>query len=176
MTSYTYQLPFYRGRLKPIEIFDDQQQKLGSFQRYYRNTIQKIIDRVMGYDFALNVRSLDADHQLICELMEEMHFKSWLRTTWKGYSRNLGDFTLHDKSKIKTHPRMEVHTSVGDTYLIQKDFADRRVWFKDKDGRTLAEVTYDKIMPPQTINIHLHSSELQVYEAAVLYYILSMKY
>ncbi|MFK4997019.1 hypothetical protein ACI2OX_03915 [Bacillus sp. N9] len=131
---------------------------------------------MMGYDFAINIRSLDEEQQLYCELTEEMHFKSWLRTTWKGHSRNMGDFTLYDKSKIKTHPRMEVHTSSGYIYYIQKGLTDRRVWFKDKDGRMVAEVTYDKIMPPQTITIGINSQELHYLEVAALYYILTMKY
>src|SRR5690606_37768170 len=123
---YTYKFPFYKGNTKSIDIYDNQQNIKGSFQRYHRSFFQNLINKVIGSDFIINVRAKDVTNELCCELKENMNLRSWLRTSWSGHSSNLGEFSLIDKSKIKTEPRMEVHASNGDMYYIHKHFGDRR--------------------------------------------------
>lgn len=176
MAVYTYKFPFYKGSTKLIDIYDEQQVKVGSFQRFYSGIIQKWIDRVLDSDFVINVSSVDATNELFCELKENMHWKSWLRTSWNGQSSNLGDFVLIDKSKIKTEPRMEIHTSRGEKYFIYKHFGNRRTFIVNEAKVTLAEITYDKLLPPQTIIIDLKTEELHVLEVTAIYYLFAMKY
>ncbi|MBS4202163.1 hypothetical protein KHA93_21370 [Bacillus sp. FJAT-49732] len=176
MTLYTYKFPFYKGSTKSIDIFDEQQVKVGSFKRFYGGIFQKTIDRVMSSDFVINVRAEDTSSELFCELKENMDWRSWLRSSWSGQSSNLGDFALIDKSKIKTEPRMEIHTSQGNKYFIYKHFGDRRTFIVNETRVTLAEISYDKLLPPQTINIDLSSQELHVLEVATMYYLFTMKY
>ncbi|MBS4197095.1 tubby C-terminal domain-like protein [Lederbergia citri] len=176
MTLYRYKFPFYKGSTKSIDLFDEQQEIVGSFQRYYRGIFQNVLDWIIGSDFIINVRVKDATNELCCELKENMNLKSWLRTSWSGHSSNLGDFSLIDKSKIKTEPRMELHTSSGGKYFIRKHFSDRRTFILNETGVTLAEISYDKLLPPQTIMIELKTEELHVLEVAAIYYLFTMKY
>ena len=78
-----------------------------------------------------------------------MGWKSWVKSSWIGKSNILGDFTLVDQTKIRTHPRLKLQTAQGQKFHIKKDFADKRVFIENEAGVTTAEISYDKLIPPQ---------------------------
>ena len=130
---------------------DDDRNTVGSIQRNYRGFSQKIIDIIMSSDFVINVNTFNNNSELYCEINEEMGWKSWVKSSWIGKSNILGDFTLVDQTKIRTHPRLELQTAQGEKFHIKKDFADKRVFIENEAGVTTAEISYDKLIPPQTI-------------------------
>ena len=176
MTMFTYQVPMYKGSIKSIDILDENRIIVGSIQRKYRGFSQKIIDIIMSSDFVINVNTFDDNNELRCEISEDMGWKSWVKSSWIGKSNILGDFTLVDQTKIRTHPRLELQTAQGEKFYIKKDFADKRVFIENEAGVTTAEISYDKIIPPQTITIQLKSPEMHFLEVAALYYLLNIRY
>ncbi len=176
MRLFTYKNPYYRGSTKSIEILDEEQNRVGYLQRKHRGFFQKTIDFVMNSSFIIDVYTYGFKNDLYCEISEQVDKQSLFKSIWKGNSNNLGNFMLFDKTKITTHPRMELHTDQGDKYRIEKDFAVNSVFIVNESDRVIAEISYDNPIPPQLIAIQQKSSDLHVLDIAALYYLLNIKY
>lgn len=81
-------------------MFDDHQEEIGSIQRAYRNKLQQMSN------FIVNIKALDINNEVVSK-------ETLMKSKWKGYSNNNGNFTIVDRTKISTNPRWEIQTSDG---------------------------------------------------------------
>nr|WP_144926311.1 hypothetical protein [Paenibacillus bovis] len=176
MYLFMYEFPFYKGSTKTLHISNEEEKKVGTIERYYKHKFQKVIDRIISSDLILNVQTYDEHQEIFCNIKEDMHFKSWLRSSWQGQSRNLGNFQLFDRTKIKTHPRMELVTEAGDTYLITKNFGNRKIFITNEQEELFVEMTYEKMLPPYNIRITLLNEKLHILEVGAIHFIFNMRY
>jgi hypothetical protein len=172
---FTFKNAIYRGSTKVLDVFDDNQKKTGSIQRFYRNKLQIISDFIFRNNFIINVNARDICNELVCEIIEIVSKETLLRSKWNGISHNIGNFMLFDKTKITTNPRWEVQTSEGN-YKIEKNLGNKSVFIRDSDGTIMAEIIYDKPIPPQNITIYLHTQKWSSLEVAALYLLINIKY
>lgn len=176
MHIYTYISPVYVGSKKVIDILNEENQVVGHFQRYDRNFWQNGLNKLFAGDFFVNVKGRDAKGNIVVDIQEDYHWKAWLRSTWRGHSETLGPIQLKDRSKIRTHPRMELHTETGEVFYLSKDMTNRSVLIKDAHGEMIADIRYLQILPSKTIQIQLYSETWSVCDVAVLYFLFTMKY
>ena len=115
------------------------------------------------------------NNELACEINEILGKTTLVKSKWNGKSTNLGDFTLFDRTKITTNPRWEVQTNEGN-YRIEKNLGNKKVLIKEENGGNIAEISYDKPIPPQNITLQLHSEKLNHLEVAALYLLINIKY
>ncbi|MEK3890277.1 tubby C-terminal domain-like protein [Bacillus sp. FSL K6-3431] len=174
MSVFTFKNAVFTGSTKVLDIFDNKQEKVGSIQRIFRNKFQKISDVIFGNDFIINVHAYDVDNDLVCEINEVLGMKTLVKSKWEGKSNNIGDFTLYDKTKIKTNPRWEVQTS-GRTYKIKKNLGNKKVIIND-DDKNIAEISYDNLFQPLNITIQSYSEQLTYLEIAALYLLVTIRY
>ncbi|WP_433954597.1 MULTISPECIES: tubby C-terminal domain-like protein [Bacillus] len=65
--------------------------------------------------------------------------------------KDKGKLILEDRTKIKINPMMKLVID-DTTYYLKKGFANNRVRLESSE-QTIAEITYDKIIPPATVSI-----------------------
>ncbi|EGA91404.1 hypothetical protein GPDM_01015 [Planococcus donghaensis MPA1U2] len=168
MSYYTFKIPMYRKSSKEIEIFDTQNRTVGSLRRVYTNAFQKIIDTIFSNDMFINVESFDKKNDFSCKAQEY----GLIRSEWE-ITTNSSKYLLHNKTKIKTNPRMEFELN-GKKHFIKKDFADRRVYF-ETDSKTIATFTYDKIVGSKTIEADINTDNIHYLELICLYYVFILR-
>ena len=175
MQAFTFKSPIYKGSTKILDVFDDIEEKTGSVQRVYRNKLQQTSDFILGNNFIINIKAFDIGNELACEINEVLGRKTLIKSQWKGYSNNKGNFTLFDKTKISTNPRWEIQTSDG-YYKIEKNLGNKQVFMSDETGMKVAEITYDKPIPSQKNTMILHTKKWNSLEVAALYLLISTRY
>lgn len=174
---YRFKNPVFKESSKSVAIFDDNQEKIGEFKRVYKNTIHRIIEYFMRNPIMLNVVAYNSNLNSTCKITEQFGLKTLIRRSkWDGVSSTIGDFTILDKTVIRTNQRLEIReVSGGRNYLVKKDFADKRVFIENTNGEIIAKVIYDKLFPPQNITIHQESEELSVVDIVCLFFILDKR-
>ncbi|GLJ01621.1 hypothetical protein OAS1_08690 [Bacillus sp. YKCMOAS1] len=96
-----------------------------------------------------------------------------LRSNWVIECKDKGRLLLEDRTKIKINPTMKL--IINDTiYYLKKDFSNRRVRLENSE-QTIAEITYDKIIPPATVSIEKKQGDLSLHLIACLYYIFMLR-
>lgn len=158
----------YRKSSKEIKIFDVNNRVVGSLKRVYNNAFQKIIDTIFSNDMFINVVSFDEQNKPFCKVQEH----GWVKSEWEVASRS-SKYLLHNKTKIKTNPRMEFELNQN-KYLIKKDFADRRVYF-ETDNRIIAIFKYDKVVGSKTIETEIKADCIHYLELICLYYVFFLR-
>jgi biotin synthase-related radical SAM superfamily protein len=172
METFVFKMPILRGSTKIIDIFDENHNRVGSIQRIYRNKLEKIIDFILNDAVFVNVQAFDTSNNLVCKVKEKISIKTMIRSKWEGKSINLGDFWVFDKTIIKTNPKLQIEIpEKNEIFTIHKDFADKRVFIKNNGGKIVAEIKYDKPVPPQTITIQMKSGDMHYLDVACLYYL-----
>lgn len=175
MPIFTYKMPIYKGNTNKIQVFNGQKEVVGYIERSYSGFIQRSLDFILNNEYIINVNSYSATNDLFTEITEEFGRGILVRSKWKCSSVNLGNFTVLDKTKIKTNPTFELTSSNGDKFIIKKDFADKRVAILKENGGEVALITYDKIIPPRTIKIKILSQDLHFLEVAALHLLFDIK-
>ena len=61
-------------------------------------------------------------------------------------------------------------------YKIEKNIGNKKALMSDEKGISVAEITYDKPIPPQKITVMLHRSKWDGLEIATLYLLVRIKY
>lgn len=168
LSKYTFKIPMYRKSSKKIEIFDANNRIVGSLKRVYNNVFQKVIDTIFSNDMFINVTSFDEQEKFFCKAQE----RGWIKSEWEITTKS-SKYVLHNKTKIKTNPRMEFELN-GNKYLIKKDFADKRVYF-ETDNKTVATFKYDKIVGSKTIEAEIKSDCIHHLELICLYYVFFLR-
>ncbi|WP_442951761.1 tubby C-terminal domain-like protein [Paenibacillus sp. GYB006] len=141
-------------------------------QRVYKNRFQRICDLMMNHTFVVNIKASDNSDNVVCNINEKLGLDNLIKSKWEGTSIIMGDFTVVDRTKIKTNLRVDVQID-GEIFLkIKKDVGDKRVFFStSEDNEIVAEVSYHNPVFPRDITISLRSLNLHCLDIAALYYI-----
>lgn len=168
---YTFKKPMLKGNISPISIYSSNNEKIGFIQRVYKNKFQRICDFVMNHTFVVNIKASDISNNVVCNINEKLGFDNLVKSKWEGNSNIIGDFTIIDRTKIKTNPRVDVQINGGIFLKIKKDLGDKRVFFIDEDNEIVAEVSYHNPVFPRDITIKLRSINIHCLDIAAIYYI-----
>ncbi|WP_144468136.1 tubby C-terminal domain-like protein [Bacillus pumilus] len=167
-----FKKPVMKKTTKCIPVFNNEDIKIGLIQRFYKNKAERIFDHILDEIF-VNVEVMDANSNTIVKATENISLKSMYRSSWIIDCKDKGRLVLEDRTKIKTNPMMKLIIN-NDIYYLKKDFADKRVRLEDSN-QIIAEITYDKILPPATVSIEKKHSDLSVHLIACLYYIFMLR-
>lgn len=176
MTQYHFVSPLLKRSTKQFSIYDENNQEIGYMQRYYKSKLSYILDMIFTGMF-LNVKIQDKAGSVIAQTEEKVVLKNFIsptRQSWKVDTNKFGTFELKDKSKIKTHPRYEFFID-NLKYTLKKNFGDRKIYLLNNSEELVAEITYDKITPPQTFKIKINKPELDIHTIACLSYTLILR-
>nr|WP_155889697.1 hypothetical protein [Bacillus safensis] len=99
--------------------------------------------------------------------------QSMFRSNWVIECKDKGKLILEDRTKIKINPMMKLVID-DTTYYLKKGFANNRIRLENSE-QTIAEITYDKIIPPATVSIEKKQGDLSLHLIACLYYIFMLR-
>lgn len=167
-----FKKPVIKKTTKCIPIINKEDVTIGFIKRFYTNKVEKLIDHIFD-EFYVNVEVMDSNSSMIVRAIENKSLQSMLRSNWVIECKDKGRLLLEDRTKIKTNPTMKLIIN-NDTYYLKKDFADKRVRLEGSN-QTIAEITYDKILPPATVRIEKKQVDLSLHLIACLYYIFMLR-
>lgn len=157
---------------KCIPIINKEGVPIGFIKRFYKNKVERILDHIFD-EFFVNVEVMDANLNTVVKATENLSFRSMYRSNWSIECKEKGRLIFEDQTKIKTNPTMRFIIN-DTTYYLKKGFADKRVRLEDSK-QTIADITYDKIIPPATVSIEKRQGDLTLHLIACLYYIFMLR-
>lgn len=167
-----FKKPVIKKTTKCIPISNKEEITIGFIKRFYTNKVEKLIDHIFD-EFYVNVEVMDSNSNMIVKAIENKSLQSMLRSNWVIECKDKGRLLLEDRTKIKINPMMKL--IINDTiYSLKKDFSNRRVRLENSE-QTIAEITYDKIIPPATVSIEKKQGDLSLHLIACLYYIFMLR-
>ena len=167
-----FKKPVIKKTTKCIPISNKEEITIGFIKRFYTNKVEKLIDHIFD-EFYVNVEVMDSNSNMIVKAIENKSLQSMLRSKWAIECKDKGRLLLEDRTKIKINPMMKL--IINDTiYCLKKDFSNRRVRLENSE-QTIAEITYDKIIPPATVSIEKKQGDLSLHLIACLYYIFMLR-
>ncbi|WP_342503017.1 hypothetical protein [Bacillus sp. FSL K6-1000] len=167
-----FKKPVIKKTTKCIPISNKEEITIGFIKRFYTNKVEKLIDHIFD-EFYVNVEVMDSNSNMIVKATENKSLQSMLRSNWVIECKDKGRLLLEDRTKIKINPMMKL--IINDTiYCLKKDFSNRRVRLENSE-QTIAEITYDKIIPPATVSIEKKQGDLSLHLIACLYYIFMLR-
>lgn len=114
------------------------------------------------------------DEKPVIKASEVFSLKTIIRSEWNVFSDHFGKFILRDKTRIKSNPCLEF-TINNTVYQLKKDFADRVTRLEKSNNEIIALVTYDKLVPPQTITLEIMNDEMYIYTLSCIYYLFTLR-
>ncbi|WP_449290012.1 tubby C-terminal domain-like protein [Paenibacillus melissococcoides] len=165
--------PILRKSRKKIAITDFKGNKIGSIQRIYNSGLHFIFDNIFD-EFWVNVEVFNEDEKPVIKASEVFSLKTIIRSEWNVFSDHFGKFILRDKTRIKSNPCLEF-TINNTVYQLKKDFADRVTRLEKSNNEIIALVTYDKLVPPQTITLEIMNDEMDIYTLSCIYYLFTLR-
>ncbi|MGZ9698135.1 tubby C-terminal domain-like protein [Bacillus safensis] len=167
-----FKKPVIKKTTKCIPIISKDDINIGFIKRFYTNKVEKLIDHIFD-EFFVNVEVMDSNANIIVKAIENKSLHSMFRANWVIECRDNGKLLLEDRTKTKINPTMKF--IINDTiYYLKKDFANKRVRVENLE-QTIAEITYDKILPPATVSIEKKEGDLSLHLIACLYYIFMLR-
>ncbi|WP_144493829.1 hypothetical protein [Bacillus sp. WP8] len=167
-----FKKPVIKKTTKCIPISNKEEITIGFIKRFYTNKVEKLIDHIFD-EFYVNVEVMDSNSNMIVKAIENKSLQSMLRSNWVIECKDKGRLLLEDRTKIKINPMMKL--IINETiYYLKKDFSNKRVRLENSE-QTIAEITYDKIIPPVTVNIEKKQGDLSLHLIACLYYIFMLR-
>ena len=167
-----FKKPVIKKTTKCIPISNKEEITIGFIKRFYTNKVEKLIDHIFD-EFYVNVEVMDSNSNMIVKAIENKSLQSMLRSNWGIECKDKGRLLLEDRTKIKINPTMKL--IINETiYYLKKDFSNKRVRLENSE-QTIAEITYDKIIPPVTVNIEKKQGDLSLHLIACLYYIFMLR-
>lgn len=133
--------------------------------------MEKLIDYIFD-EFYVNVEVMDSNSNMVVTAIENKSLQSMFRSNWVIECKDKGKLILEDRTKIKINPMMKL--VIDTTYYLKKGFANNRVRLESSE-QTIAEITYDKIIPPATVSIEKKQGDLSLHLIACLYYIFMLR-
>ncbi|MCM2990774.1 hypothetical protein M3580_16375 [Bacillus safensis] len=167
-----FKKPVIKKTTKCIPIINKEDINIGFIKRFYTNKVEKLIDHIFD-EFYVNVEVMDSYFNKIVTAVENKSLQSMFRSNWVIECRDKGRLLLEDRTKIKINPTMKLVIN-DTTYYLKKDFANKRVRLENSE-QTIAEITYDKIIPPATVSIEKKQGDLSLHLIACLYYIFMLR-
>ncbi|OYN64608.1 tubby C-terminal domain-like protein [Bacillus safensis] len=167
-----FKKPVIKKTSKCIPIMNKEDITIGFIKRYYTNKVEKLIDHIFD-EFYVNVEVMDSNSNMIVRAIENKSLQSMLRSNWMIECKDKGRLLLEDRTKIKINPTMKLIIN-DTTYYLKKDFSNKRVRLENSE-QTIAEITYDKIIPPATVSIEKKQGDLSLHLIACLYYIFMLR-
>ncbi|MGG0027042.1 hypothetical protein ABEX92_04040 [Bacillus safensis subsp. osmophilus] len=167
-----FKKPLIKKMTKCIPIINKEDITIGFIKRFYTNKVEKLIDHIFD-EFYVNVEVMDSNSNMIVRAIENKSLKSMLRSNWMIECKDKGRLLLEDRTKIKINPTMKLIIK-DTTYYLKKDFPNKRVRLENSE-QTIAEITYDKIIPPATVSIEKKQGDLSLHLIACLYYIFMLR-
>ncbi|MFP7368530.1 tubby C-terminal domain-like protein [Bacillus safensis] len=167
-----FKKPVIKKTTKCIPISNKEEITIGFIKRFYTNKVEKLIDHIFD-EFYVNVEVMDSNSNMIVKAIENKSLQSMLRSNWGIECKDKGRLLLEDRTKIKINPTMKL--IINETiYYLKKDFSNKRVRLENSE-QTIAEIKYDKIIPPVTVNIEKKQGDLSLHLIACLYYIFMLR-
>ncbi|MFW5434121.1 tubby C-terminal domain-like protein [Paenibacillus apiarius] len=173
MSHYHFIKPILRKSRKKIAITDSNGNKVGSIQRVYNGALHFVFDNIFD-EFWVNVEVFNEEEKPVSKASEVFSLKTMVRSEWIVFSDRFGKFLLRDRTKIKSNPCLEF-TIKNNVYQLKKDFADKVTRLEKSTNEIIALVTYDKLVPPQTITIEIFNDEMDVYTLSCIYYLFTLR-
>ncbi|MFD2616504.1 tubby C-terminal domain-like protein [Terrilactibacillus laevilacticus] len=156
MKEYYLNLPLLKQSTKKYTIHNSDGEKIGEWQRYYKNKFQFLIDLLIGH-FYFNLKVYDSSSNLV---IQSFHQSNWFRDVWK-IKTNQDCNILKSVTKIKTNLRYE-YTCNNRIFLIKHDIGSRKIKIQDVQTITL--------VPPRKIVIRIQDPIIDIYTATCLFY------
>ncbi|KYC88508.1 tubby C-terminal domain-like protein [Heyndrickxia sporothermodurans] len=177
MNEYYFVSPLLKRTTKNIDLLDINNNRIGSIQRFYTNKFMFVLDTIFANMF-VNVEVFDEKGSSMVKALERVTFKTAVIPTanlWNVSTHDNSVCILKDKTKIKTHPRYEFE--VGDKiFRLKKNLVEKTTYLENKQtGNTIAEITYQTLIPPMTIKLRIIDPEIDVYTVACIYYVFSLR-
>lgn len=176
MSQIHFVSPALKRSTKGFPILNENNETIGYMQRFYTGKVSHILDYIFSGMF-LNIRVLDLSKNVVAEAIEKVERKDWVIPTaqnWSVKTKNYGTLKLLDKTKINTHPRYEIYIN-NEPFKMKKDFGERTMYILNSSDQTIAEATFEKIIPPTIYTVKVIKPELDIYLIACLFYILILK-
>lgn len=167
-----FKKPVIKKTTKCIPIINKEDITIGFIKRFYANKVEKLIDHIFD-EFYVNVEVMDSNSNMIVRAIENKSLQSMLRSNWMIECKDKGRLLLEDRTKIKINSTMKLIIK-DTTYYLKKDFSNKRVRLENSE-QTIAEITYDKIIPPATVSIEKKQGDLSLHLIACLYYIFMLR-
>ncbi|AMM99238.1 tubby C-terminal domain-like protein [Bacillus pumilus] len=167
-----FKKPVIKKTTKCIPIMNKEDLRIGCIKRFYTNKVEKLIDHIFD-EFFVNIEVMDSNSNIIVTAIENKSFQSMFRSNWVIECKDKGRLVLEDRTKIKINPTMSFIIN-DTTYYIKKDFANKRVRLENAK-QTIAEITYDKIVPPAKVSMEKKQGDLSLHLIACLYYIFMLR-
>lgn len=145
-----FKKPVIKKTTKCIPIINKDGVNIGFIKRFYTNKVEKLIDYIFD-EFYVNVEVMDSNSNMVVTAIENKSLQSMFRSNWVIECKDKGKLILEDRTKIKINPMMKLVID-DTTYYLKKGFANNRVRLESSE-QTIAEITYDKIIPPATVSI-----------------------
>ncbi|WOD65275.1 hypothetical protein NQZ71_25640 (plasmid) [Niallia taxi] len=168
--NYFFVQPLLKQTLKPIEVKNENEIRVGYIQRFYKNTFQKILDFIID-GFYLHINVKDPESNVVVKAVQ----RYTLRDSWEIHE-NTEVYILKDQSKIKTNPRY-LFAYKGKEYLIYKEYLDKYIRIKDiSNNKIVSEFQYHKLAPPRKVSVKLFANDIDSHLSFCLYTLISLKY
>ncbi|TVX85244.1 hypothetical protein [Paenibacillus agilis] len=173
MAVYTYKSHFYKKSTKEIEILDENNNRIGSMQRYHKNKWMRVVDHIIN-EYEVNLEAFHVDGGSMINVVDITPLTKLIGAEWKIEHADGEISLISDKTKIKTNIRYELQYKEK-RFSFTKDLGDRIMRLRDESDMLHAEITYDKMLPPITITIKNHTEEVDVRMIACVYYLYSLR-
>ena len=173
MSEYSFEIPILKGSRRKIDIINAEKQRVGTIQRFYKNKLKFLIDNILD-QFFVNVEVFNTEGHSMIKATEVISLETLVQSQWDVQSCSDDIFNIKDRTKIKTNPVLEFKTTES-IYKLQKGFADKRFRVLNPNAEVIAEITYDKLLPPRTITIRILKAEINVFTIACIYYIFTLR-
>ncbi|WP_342500521.1 hypothetical protein MHH54_18295 [Bacillus sp. FSL K6-4563] len=167
-----FKKPVIKKTTKCIPIMNEENVRIGFIRRFYTNKVEKLIDHIFD-EFFVNIEVMDSNSNIIVTAIENKSLPSLFRSNWVIECKGKGRLVLEDRTKIKLNPTMNLIIN-DNTYYLKKGFANKRVRLENQE-QTIAEITYDKIVPPAKVSIEKKQDDLSLHLIACLYYIFMLR-
>ncbi|MCY7432670.1 hypothetical protein MCZ49_13170 [Bacillus safensis] len=168
-----FKKPVIKKTTKCIPIINKDGVNIGFIKRFYTNKVEKLIDYIFD-EFYVNVEVMDSNSNMVVTAIENKSLQSMFRSNWVIECKDKGKLILEERTKIKINPMMKLVIDDDTTYYLKKGIANNRVRLESSE-QTIAEITYDKIIPSATVSIEKKQGDLSLHLIACLYYIFMLR-
>jgi hypothetical protein len=169
--KYKLTQPVLKQSLKMHEIYDQNEQPIGKFQRFYKNKLEQAIDFFIDGIF-LHFKIYDERSNVKVQAIQAFTI---IKDKWNIHIDG-ETYTLMDRTKIKTNPRYSFFYKDKE-FIMYKDLMDKYIRIKDLGtNKIVSEFEYLSLIPPRKVTIYLKEQTLDIHLTICLYSLLSTKY
>ena len=156
-----------KNSTKQLEIYNQDNKKIGYIQRVFTNKLEYMVD-LMFHNWFLHVTTTDVEGN------KQAEAKSILltnRSKWNvSYQTDKGASSLLLKDIAKINLAHDFSFVMDDvTYLIKRNMLNHTTHVLS-ERKKIAEITFDKLLPPRRHTIELYDESFNIFLLITLYH------